>query len=143
MAVPHVAGVAALYLSLHKTASAQELKDALLATASLRKIHFPYTVLPGTPNRYVPVHDARSIVDDDSLCVYEASRTIPRLLTRGGSAARRLLHWPFPKPQDPLPRSPWQPVASFVRASAEAIGAAADEASAAAPGSVTLPPARR
>jgi subtilisin family serine protease len=33
MAVPHVAGVAALYLSLHKTASAQELKDALLATA--------------------------------------------------------------------------------------------------------------
>ena len=49
MAVPHVAGVAALYLSDHRTASAQEVKDALLATASLRKIRG--RMLPGTVNR--------------------------------------------------------------------------------------------
>jgi subtilisin family serine protease len=48
-AVPHVAGVAALYLSDHRSASAQQVKDALLATASLRKIRG--RMLPGTVNR--------------------------------------------------------------------------------------------
>jgi subtilisin family serine protease len=48
MASPHVAGVAALYLSTHTTASAATVRNAMVAAATLNRITNPGT---GSPNR--------------------------------------------------------------------------------------------
>lgn len=49
MAVPHVAGVAALYLQKHPHVSPQELKAALVQGATRDAIQS--NLLRGTPNR--------------------------------------------------------------------------------------------
>ena len=51
MAVPHVAGLAAIYLSNQPNASPAEVKSAIVNGASQGQINFANeTVLPGTPN---------------------------------------------------------------------------------------------
>ena len=50
MAVPHVAGVAALYLSQHPSASPAEVKEKLMERVTMNLIQSPY-LLPDTPNR--------------------------------------------------------------------------------------------
>lgn len=56
MAVPHVAGVAALYLSRFPHAGPQEVKDAILKQAT-RGVFDASTLVDGTPNLmlYAPV----------------------------------------------------------------------------------------
>lgn len=82
-----MAGVAALYLSDHRTASAQELKDALLATASLRKIRG--RMLPGTVNRLLhwPFPTAAGA------CYSAGARDVVRLRLRSG--LRCVVHLPL------------------------------------------------
>lgn len=50
MAVPHVAGVAALYLSEHPTATPAEVKAAILGSATMGTLN-PVRLRTGTPNR--------------------------------------------------------------------------------------------
>ena len=51
MAVPHVAGLAAVYLSNNPQAEPAEVKMALLSAATPDQLNFSVnSVLPGTPN---------------------------------------------------------------------------------------------
>lgn len=50
MAVPFVAGVAAIYLGDHPEATPAQVKSAILNAATLGKIQDPF-LLEGTPNR--------------------------------------------------------------------------------------------
>jgi serine protease len=50
MAVPHVAGVAALYLAEHPSATPAEVKSAILNAATSNAIN-PERLRAGTPNR--------------------------------------------------------------------------------------------
>ena len=48
MATPHVAGMAALYLSLHPSATPQQVRDAIVNNATNNKVTNPGT---GSPNK--------------------------------------------------------------------------------------------
>ena len=53
MAVPHVAGLAAIYLGNNKNASPAQVKSAIINAATTGAITFGPNVLPGTPNRLI------------------------------------------------------------------------------------------
>jgi subtilisin family serine protease len=60
MAVPFVAGVAAIYLGDNPNATPSEVKSAILNAATLSKIQDPF-LLDGTPNRllYANINDSQ------------------------------------------------------------------------------------
>ena len=54
MAVPHVAGVAAVYLQNNPKATPAQVKAALISSATMSQLNFSANaVLPGTPNLLV------------------------------------------------------------------------------------------
>ena len=68
MAVPHVAGVAALYLSQHPMATPRQVKEAILAGATPDVFDMSRVpLINGTPNLmlYAPVAAGCSAGDDD------------------------------------------------------------------------------